>query len=44
MITFGINTGHYQQLLTPETMKLFGSNKSKITKGKIGENVLFSST
>ena len=36
---FKINTGYYLQLLTPETMKLLGSNKSKITKDKKGENV-----
>ena len=28
------------ELLTPETMKLLGSTKNKITKGKNGENVL----
>ena len=26
-------------MLTPETMKLLGSNKSRITKDKNGENV-----
>ena len=39
IITFKIKTGHYLELLTPETMKLFGNTKSKITKNKIGEIV-----
>ena len=38
-ITFKIKTGYYLELLTPETMKLFGSTKSKITKDENGENV-----
>ena len=38
-ITFKIKTGYYLQLLTPETMKLLGSTKSKIIKQEIGENV-----
>ena len=38
-ITFRINTGYYLEFLTPETMKLFGSTKSKITKDKNGKNV-----
>ena len=38
-ITFKIKTGYYLELLTPETMKLLGSTKSKITKNKNGENV-----
>ena len=38
-ITFKIKTGYYLQLLTPETMKLLDSTKSKITKNKNGENV-----
>ena len=29
-ITFKIKTGYYLELLTSETMKLFGSTKSKI--------------
>ena len=37
---FEIKTGCYLELLTPETMKLLGSNRSKINKDKIGENVL----
>ena len=39
-ITFKIKTGYYLQLLTPETMKLLGSTKSKTAKYKKGENVL----
>ena len=38
-ITFKIKTGYYHEFLTPETMKLLGSTKSKITKDKNGENV-----
>ena len=38
-ITFKIKTGYYLELLTPETMKLLGSTKSKISKNKNGENV-----
>ena len=38
-ITFKIKTGYYLELLTPETMKLIGSTKSKITKDKSGINV-----
>ena len=38
-ITFQIKNGYYLEPLTPETIKLFGSNKSKITKNKNGENV-----
>ena len=38
-ITFKIKDGYYLELLTPETMKLLGSTKSKITKDKNGENV-----
>ena len=37
-ITFRIKTGYYLELLTPETMKLFGSTKSEITKDKNGGN------
>ena len=32
-------TGYSLELLTPETIKLFGSTKSKITKDKKCENV-----
>ena len=38
-VTFKIKSGYYLELLTPETMKLLGSAKSKITKNKNGENV-----
>ena len=38
-ITFKIKSGYYLELLTPETMKLFGSTESKITKDKNGENL-----
>ena len=38
-ITFKAKTRYYLELLTPETMKLYGSTKSKITKDKNGENV-----
>ena len=34
-----IKTGYYLKLLIPETMKLLGSTKSKITKDENGENV-----
>ena len=36
---FRIKTGYYLELSTPETMKLLGSTKIKITKDKNGENV-----
>ena len=39
-ITFKIKAGYYLELLTPETMKLFGNTKSKLTKDKNGKNVL----
>ena len=38
-ITFKIESGYSLELLTPETMKLLGSTKNKITKDKNGENV-----
>ena len=38
-ITFKIKTGSYLELLTPETMKLLGCNKSKIAEDKNGETV-----
>ena len=38
-ITFKIKTGYYLEFLTPETMKLLGSNESKINKDKNRENV-----
>ena len=37
MITFRIKRGYHTELLTRETMKLFGSNKNKVTKNKNGE-------
>ena len=39
-ITFKIKTRYYLKLLTPETMKLLGSNKIKIIKEKNGKNML----
>ena len=38
-ITFEIKTGYYLEVLTLETMKLLGSNKSKTNKDKNGEHV-----
>ena len=38
-ITFKIKTEYYLELLTPETMKLLGSPKSKIIEDENGENV-----
>ena len=38
-IVFKIKTGYYVDLLTPETMKLLGSTKNKITKDKNGESI-----
>ena len=38
-ITFKVQAGYYLDFLTPETMKLLGSTKSKITKDENGENV-----
>ena len=37
--TFKIKNGYSLEFLTPETMKLLGSTKNKITKDKNGENV-----
>ena len=34
-----IKTGYYLELVTPETIKLLGSTKSKITKDKNGEDI-----
>ena len=34
-----MKNGCYLELLTPKTMKLLGSNESKITKDKNSENV-----
>ena len=36
---FKIKAGYYIELLTPQTVKLLGSTKSKITKYENGENV-----
>ena len=38
-ITFKIQTEYHLELLTPGTMKLLGSTKSKINKDNNGENV-----
>ena len=38
-VTFKLKNGYYLELLTPETMKLLGSTKSKITKEKGDEDV-----
>ena len=38
-MTFKIKTGYYIEALTPKTMKLLGSTKSKITKNENGANV-----
>ena len=38
-ITFKIKTRYYFEFLTPETMEVLGSTKSKITKDEKGENV-----
>ena len=38
-LTYKIKNGYSLELLTPETMKLLGSTKNKITKEKNGENV-----
>ena len=38
-ITFKIKIRYYLELLTPETMKLLGSTKRKVTKNGNGENV-----
>ena len=35
-ITFKFKARYYLKFLTPETMKLLGSTKSKLTKGKNG--------
>ena len=39
IFTFKIKAGYYLELLTPETMKLLGSAKSKVTNDKNGKNV-----
>ena len=40
-IMFKIKAGCYLELLTPETMKLLGSTKCKISKVANCENVLY---
>ena len=37
-MTFRIKTRYYLELLTPETMELFGSTENKINKDKNDEN------
>ena len=39
IITFKIKTRYYLELLTPETVKLLGSTKTKISKDEKGKNV-----
>ena len=41
-LTFKIKAGYYLELLSPETMKLLRTTKSKITKDENGENVYHS--
>ena len=41
-IRFKIKKGYYLKLLITETLKLLGSNKSKITKDNNGEACLIS--
>ena len=38
-VRFKIKNGYSHERLTPETMKLLGNTKNKITKNKNGENV-----
>ena len=38
-ITFKTKKGYYLEFWTPETLKLLGSTKSKITNDEYGENV-----
>ena len=38
-ITFITTSGYYHELLPPETVKLLGSTKDKLTENKNGENV-----
>ena len=40
-ITFKIKSGYYLELLTPETMKLFGSTENEITKYTNGNDTSF---
>ena len=39
--TFKVKSGYYLELFTPETMKLLGSTKSKITNEKNGKNMRY---
>ena len=39
-VTFKIKNGYSLEILTSETMKLFGSTENKTTKKKNGENVI----
>ena len=43
-ITFKIKKEYYLELLTIETMKLLGSIKNKVTKGKNEKSVLYLET
>ena len=38
-IKLKINSGYYLELLTPETMKILGGTKTKITKDEKGEDI-----
>ena len=38
-ITFKIKTGYYHQFLTPESMKLLGNTKNKVSKDINGKSV-----
>ena len=38
-ITFRVKRIYYLELLMPETIKLIGSTRSKVTKDETGENV-----
>ena len=40
-VTFKIKTGYYLELLMPDTMKLLGGSKSKITKDENGDRASF---
>ena len=40
-ITFKIKPGYYIQVSMPETMKLLGSIKTKVTKDKSGKNMSY---
>ena len=40
-VTFKLKTGYYLERLTPETMKLLGSTKSKITENKMEKIFIF---